>query len=82
VRPEEVGAAPAGNGTGLAFDADFAEELGPNRLLHGVLGGEPFVISVASSASERSGAAMHLSVPPENVHLFDIETGRSLRCGS
>jgi sn-glycerol 3-phosphate transport system ATP-binding protein len=79
VRPEEV--AVAANRSGLAFDAEFAEELGPNRLLHGELAGEPFVVSVATSASTRGGS-MHLTVPRDNVHLFDADSGRSLRCAS
>jgi sn-glycerol 3-phosphate transport system ATP-binding protein len=80
MRPEEVAVSQTQNGADLAFQAEFAEELGANRLLHGALAGAPFVVSVASSDESRPTGAVRLSAAPEKVHLFDIESGRSLRC--
>jgi sn-glycerol 3-phosphate transport system ATP-binding protein len=82
VRPEEVSVSAMQNGADLAFQSEFAEELGPNRLLHGALAGIPFVVSVASSDESQTTGAVRLAAPPEKVHLFDVESGRSLRCAS
>jgi sn-glycerol 3-phosphate transport system ATP-binding protein len=82
MRPEDVGPVNGANGSGVTFASEFAEELGPNRLLHGALGGTPFVVSIPSSDSSQSEGEVKLSAPPDKVHLFDMESGRSLRCGS
>jgi len=82
MRPEDIAAAEAANGSVFTFQSEFAEELGPNRLLHGNLGNAPFVVSVASSDHSAPEGTVTLSVPPGKVHLFDIESGRSLRCVS
>ena len=67
----------------LAFAPEFVEELGPNRLVHGTAGGAPLVVSVACVGRRRCAAADPLLIAAaSNVHLFDIESGRSLRCAS
>ena len=81
IRPEDVVFAEAGQSSGLDFAPEFVEELGANRLVHGTVGGVPLVVSVAT-ASETIEGARRLIVPPPHVHLFDAETGRSLRCAS
>ena len=82
VRPEDVVLANGANGAGVALQSEFAEELGPNRLLHGSVGGAPFVVSVPSSDEAPPLGNLHLSAPADKIHLFDLERGQSLRCAS
>jgi sn-glycerol 3-phosphate transport system ATP-binding protein len=82
VRPEDVVLAHGANGAGVALQSEFAEELGPNRLLHGSVGGAPFVVSVPSSDEAPPLGNLHLSAPADKIHLFDLERGQSLRCAS
>ncbi len=83
IRPEDLVLAMDGGGdAGLAFTAELVEELGPNRLVHGLIGGAPLVVSVAAGIDNLSGAQRRLAVAPGHVHLFDLDSGRSLRCAS
>ena len=82
VRPEDVVLAHGANGAGVALQSEFAEELGPNRLLHGSVGGAPFVVSVPSSDEAPPLGNLRLSAPVDKIHLFDLERGQSLRCAS
>jgi ABC-type sugar transport system ATPase subunit len=82
VRPEDVVIADSANGSGVALQPDFAEELGPNRLLHGSVAGTSFVVSVPSSDHAAPTGGVRFSAPADKIHLFDIEKGRSLRCAS
>jgi sn-glycerol 3-phosphate transport system ATP-binding protein len=82
VRPEDVVLAQGANGAGVALHSEFAEELGPNRLLHGSVGGAPFVVSVPSSDEAPALGSLHLSASADKIHLFDLERGQSLRCAS
>ena len=82
VRPEDVVLAHGANGAGIALQSEFAEELGPNRLLHGSVAGTPFVVSVPSSDDVPPLGNLHVSAPADKIHLFDLERGQSLRCAS
>jgi len=82
VRPEDVVMSNTANGASIALQSEFAEELGPNRLLHGSVGGAPFVVSVPSSDAPPVFGNLHLSAAPDKIHLFDLERGQSLRCAS
>ncbi len=82
VRPEDVVIADSANGAGVALQSEFAEELGPNRLLHGSVAGTPFVVSVPSSDHAAPTGGVRFSAPTDKIHLFDLEKGRSLRCAS
>ena len=65
----------------LTFDVALAEPLGANTLLHGKLQGssEPFTVSLAGVHRISAGApAMHFSIAPENIHVFDAETSQRL----
>ena len=80
IRPEDLQFATSSGADPLAFLQDFTEELGATRLIHGNVGDAPLVVAVAASApSDANGA---LVVDPAAVHLFDRETGYSLRRGS
>ena len=79
VRPEDL--APATDGAGLTFQPELVEELGPNRLVHGMIGGAPLVVSVPASAGEAQSRPARVAAEPHAVHLFDLASGRSLRRG-
>ena len=81
IRPEDLGPSQRDD-AGLAFVAEFVEELGPNRLVHGTVGDEPLIVSVASSTDAAAAQPKRLTAAPSQVHLFDPKTGRSLRCVS
>ena len=79
IRPEDLIALPASAAGGLAFLPEFIEELGPTRLIHGAVAGKRIVVSVATSLEGDQMRPMQLTAAASQVHLFDIETGRSLR---
>ncbi|HRK18315.1 MAG TPA: sn-glycerol-3-phosphate ABC transporter ATP-binding protein UgpC [Hyphomicrobiaceae bacterium] len=81
LRAEEIMYVPpaAASSGGLAFDPEFVEELGPNRLFHGTTGGIPIVVSLAASATSEPKKGAQLLAEQEAVHLFDPATGKSLR---
>ncbi len=82
LRAEDFTVAAEGTHVSLPFTPEFVEELGPNRLVHGTLGIVPLIISVATSDGLDWTRPVRLAVGPSNVHLFDVESGRSLRCAS
>jgi len=79
IRPEDIEALDGNQEPGLAFQSELIEELGPNRLVHGLVGGEAIVMSVATSAGEAQSRPARIAVAPGKVHLFDKATGKSLR---
>jgi sn-glycerol 3-phosphate transport system ATP-binding protein len=79
IRPEDMSVAAPGESTGFVIKPEFVEELGPNRLVHGVAGGEPLVLSVPSSMKDLGNGEIALHVTPDRVHVFDTTTGRALR---
>ncbi|SHH13504.1 carbohydrate ABC transporter ATP-binding protein, CUT1 family [Cognatiyoonia sediminum] len=59
----------------------MSEPLGANTLLHGKLASEASAITVSLSGVhtiDPSGKEMAFKVTPENLHLFDIQSGRRL----
>jgi sn-glycerol 3-phosphate transport system ATP-binding protein len=84
VRPEDIEIAQqdAAHAEGFAFVPEFVEELGPNQLVHGLAGETPVVISIPSGSGEAPQRMLRLTTTPARVHLFEVDSGRSLRCGS
>jgi sn-glycerol 3-phosphate transport system ATP-binding protein len=80
IRPEDIEIERTGNGAGLAFQPELVEELGPNRLVHGLVGSAPLVVSIATGAESLGTAALRITARPASIHLFDPASGRSLRC--
>jgi sn-glycerol 3-phosphate transport system ATP-binding protein len=76
IRPEDLRLAGSGEGA-LTFTKDFAEELGATRLFHGMVGEAAMVVALSGPAP--AGDSFGLSAAPDAVHLFDPETGNSLR---
>ncbi|MFM2422708.1 MAG: hypothetical protein RL291_1238, partial [Pseudomonadota bacterium] len=77
VRPEDLRFA-GGTGHGLPFAADMVEELGATRLVHGLSSGAPIVIAIPTGTPEATDKT-HLMAASDAVHLFDPESGQSLR---
>ncbi|MCZ8310137.1 MAG: sn-glycerol-3-phosphate ABC transporter ATP-binding protein UgpC [Magnetospirillum sp.] len=78
LRPEEAKVEAAPGPQQPRLQCDVTEELGATRLLHGMLAGEAFVLALPSDAAD-PGRTIAVSASPANVHLFDVESGRSLR---
>ena len=79
IRPEDMTVVAAGEANGFAIKPEFVEELGPNRLVHGLAGDAPIVLSVPSSMHDLGSDTVALHVPEHRVHVFDTTTGRALR---
>ena len=78
IRPEHM--EQDANGPIKAF-IQMSEPLGANTLLHGDLANETSAITVSLPGVhtiDPSGKEMAFKVEPENLHLFDIRTGRRL----
>jgi sn-glycerol 3-phosphate transport system ATP-binding protein len=76
IRPEDLQLVAAGQGP-LAFAKDFAEELGATRLFHGTAGDAALIVALSGPAP--AGNGFGLRTASEAVHLFDPDSGRSLR---
>ena len=55
---------------------DAVEELGANRLVHGHVGGE--ALTVVMPADMDLPPTLRLKVEPQDIHLFQAETGAKL----
>jgi sn-glycerol 3-phosphate transport system ATP-binding protein len=63
----------------LLFQLDYVEELGAQRLLHGMIGDQ--AITVATSAEDSFSGDMALTVATEKLHYFSADTGRCVAAG-
>jgi sn-glycerol 3-phosphate transport system ATP-binding protein len=64
---------------GLRFELDYVEELGAQRLLHGLVGDQP--VSVVTASIHAFRGEMGLSIPEAKLHAFSAETGRRISAG-
>lgn len=76
IRPEHV---VVGGTDNLPMSVLQSEPLGANTLLHGKVNGQVFTASLAGihKISDSKGE-LQLTVKPENMHLFDFETGQRI----
>jgi sn-glycerol 3-phosphate transport system ATP-binding protein len=79
IRPEDLRLAGPGEGT-LTLAKALTEELGATRLIHGTV--EDTAVVVALTGPAPAGDSVRLAVPPDAVHLFDPDSGHSLRVRS
>jgi multiple sugar transport system ATP-binding protein len=79
-RPEhlDIGQPAEGVAT-MQARADVVEYLGNEELLHIDVGGADLVAVVSAAHKVQSGDQLTLILPFEKLHLFDPETGESLR---
>jgi sn-glycerol 3-phosphate transport system ATP-binding protein len=73
IRPEDV--LISGKG-GLPMKIDYVEELGAQRIVHGMIGGQ--VLAVADASAVPLSDTVALTVRKTRLHLFDVEHGRRL----
>jgi sn-glycerol 3-phosphate transport system ATP-binding protein len=76
LRAEDIRVVPAG-GTGMPFRIEYAEELGAQRLVHGMVGDQP--VTVATSSEAGLHGDIQLSIEPSRLHFFDSATGKRLQ---
>ena len=74
VRPHEVEVAP---GEGAPMEVSIVEALGAESYAHGTLAGAPFVARLEPTTRVAKGEKVPIIL--RHVHLFDAETGVSLR---
>ena len=77
IRPEHMTADEAG---AIAVHTDLLEQLGANTLLHGTLEGSDteMVVSLPGHVTAAPGTVMRFSMQPQNIHLFDPQTGKRI----
>jgi len=65
---------------GIAFRVEVVEAMGFEAYAHGTVAGRPFVARLEASDATRvePGADLRLTLPADEVHLFDPETERAL----
>ncbi|NTF30736.1 sn-glycerol-3-phosphate import ATP-binding protein UgpC [Rhizobium skierniewicense] len=75
MRAEDLRIARAGE-QGIPFRVDYIEELGSQRLLHGLVGDQ--VLTVACAAETEMPQEMLLAIAREKLHFFDNDTGKRI----
>ncbi|QGG92947.1 sn-glycerol-3-phosphate ABC transporter ATP-binding protein UgpC [Agrobacterium sp. MA01] len=67
------------NDAQFSLAIDYVEELGAQRLVHGLVAGQPMTAVIASHVelSER----LPLRISPSKLHVFSVDTGRRLDAG-
>lgn len=76
VRPHDLALRPGA--PDLTLRVDLVELLGPELQVHGQLAGAPMTVCAETSTGVRRGDALPLQL--RQLHLFDLDTGESLRC--
>ncbi|MCF3640806.1 sn-glycerol-3-phosphate ABC transporter ATP-binding protein UgpC [Rhizobium sp. TRM95111] len=66
----------AGGSAALPFRVDYIEELGSQRLVHGLVGDQP--ATAALSPETALSEEMDLSIAPSRLHFFDAEGGKRI----
>jgi sn-glycerol 3-phosphate transport system ATP-binding protein len=74
IRPEDLRLGDP-SASQLVMEADFVEELGATRLIHGRVGAAAITVQVPSGETRVSGR-LGLFVDPGSTHLFDPTDGR------
>ena len=79
IRPEHLDLVATGPSGTLKGNADVVEYLGNEELIHVSAGDADIVAVIGSEHRVRPGDALTFQVPLDKIHLFDAETGLSLR---
>jgi sn-glycerol 3-phosphate transport system ATP-binding protein len=78
LRPEHSSLKPDG-ALGWPFRVETSEMLGAERLVHGLVGSQPFTVRVdATLPAPRNGETLTLQGPAEQLHWFDAATQQRL----
>jgi sn-glycerol 3-phosphate transport system ATP-binding protein len=81
IRPEHLVLAPGASADlSLRLTADLVEALGADTLVHGRLGAldSTILARLPGNTPVRAGDPLTFTIPPEELHLFDPETGKTL----
>jgi sn-glycerol 3-phosphate transport system ATP-binding protein len=60
---------------GLTLNPQFIEELGISRQVHCELAGEQIIVTSQSDHDVTAGVPLHVTIEPEQIQLFDVQTG-------
>ncbi|MDP9756123.1 UNVERIFIED_ORG: ABC-type sugar transport system ATPase subunit [Rhizobium sp. SORGH_AS260] len=66
----------AADAQGFALRVDYIEELGSQRLIHGMIGDQS--LTVAFPADVEVPSALSVTIAPEKLHFFASETGKRI----
>ncbi|MDI7864584.1 sn-glycerol-3-phosphate import ATP-binding protein UgpC [Rhizobiaceae bacterium n13] len=75
IRAEDLSLAGPGDAS-VTLKVDYVEELGSQRLVHGVVGDQP--MTAALSPDIEIGAELALRISSDKLHFFSAETGRRI----
>ena len=82
IRPEAIheagGPLPPGDTTSLTIEVELAEPLGHEVVVHGRLGEQRLVATLAPHRLPARGSRLDMVVELANLHLFDTETEQRL----
>jgi sn-glycerol 3-phosphate transport system ATP-binding protein/multiple sugar transport system ATP-binding protein len=78
IRPHDVRAHSGAGKAPIAAIVDVLEALGTESFAHMKLGSVPFVARLEGSARPQPGETLALDVAPDDVHVFDADSGRAL----
>ncbi|WP_226625524.1 sn-glycerol-3-phosphate import ATP-binding protein UgpC [Alloyangia pacifica] len=62
--------------TGLPMRVDYIEELGAQRIIHGMVGDQ--ALAVTDTHDTPLGPEVRVALDPARLHLFDAQTGRRM----
>ncbi|HEX3884149.1 MAG TPA: sn-glycerol-3-phosphate ABC transporter ATP-binding protein UgpC [Stellaceae bacterium] len=75
LRPEHLEVTPEGP---LAVRVELLERLGADTILHGSIDSARLTARVAGSFAPDLGSMVSLTIRPEQIHLFDRDTGKRI----
>lgn len=79
VRPEGISESPSGSDHHFDAEVIVSEYQGTNNFVHLRLHGKDFIARVSPDFSPEPRSSVSLSIDPENIYLFDVDTGESLK---
>lgn len=80
MRPEHLVVDDSGNHT-MSYTVQVVEHLGADTLVHGSFGGggSELIVRLKGVRSVDPGEILPLAIDPENIHVFDTDTGKRLQ---
>ena len=78
LRPEHLELSTDGSGESVPLEVELVEPLGADTLAHGRLDGADLTARLPGHAICSPGRRLSLRIEPENLHLFDAETGERI----
>jgi sn-glycerol 3-phosphate transport system ATP-binding protein/multiple sugar transport system ATP-binding protein len=80
IRPHDLALGHDGVSGSFTVRVILSEALGGETYAHATLAGEPLCVRLDPDVRVAPGDTLTLRVPPGKIHLFDPESGKSLRC--